>query len=202
MKLLVLLLFVPFITFAKSFVPNSFTANFEQSTILSTGKVSKTHGKISYQYPGHLRFEVTDPVQNLVIINPQKTWVVNFSTVKTEKDQANVSKTSNFPLIKFFDSVKDGLENSKLFRAKYEKNSVVLNFDSKAQEEMGIQSVTLNSKSNPSSIKELKDFESISINRPKSSKTTYKFSAFNSEPKLSSEEFDFKPNSNTKVIEN
>lgn len=203
MKYIALLLLLPSLSFAKAFIPDSFSANFVQTVKSSaTGKDNKTLGKVDYKYPGHLRFEVTDPVKSLVIINPDKTWNIQFSTVKTEKDQVNVSKTSDFPLIKFFDSVKNGLVNSKQFTTKYEKNDVVLTFDKSIQKEFGYESITLHSVSNAKDVKELKDFESITINRLKASPTKFTFSDFRENSNLKSDLFVFKPSANSKIIEN
>src|SRR5690606_37947537 len=123
------LVLLPTLSFAKNFVPSSFSANYEESVVsLVTGKEKKSFGKIDYKFPGHLRFEVTSPVPTLFVVNPKKSWLYQPSHVKGEKDQVTVQKSTNLPLIKFLDSVKDGLENSKLFKTSYGKNELTLTF--------------------------------------------------------------------------
>ncbi len=202
MKLLVLLLLLPALSFAKAFVPSSFSANFEETVKSVTGKEKKTFGKVEYKFPGHLRFEVTQPEKSLFVVNPKKTWFYQPAFVKGEKDQVTIQKSANLPLIKFFDSVKNGVDNSKLFTTKYEKNSVVLTFVKTIQKEMGVEGVTLNAKGDAKAVKELKDFESITLNRGKNSKSTIKLLDLNEDATFPPGNFEFTPSSNTKIIQN
>nr|MBA2405481.1 hypothetical protein [Bdellovibrionales bacterium] len=55
MKIFLLTLMFSGLTFAKGFVPGSFSANFEESIIsMATGKEKKSFGKIDYKFPGHI----------------------------------------------------------------------------------------------------------------------------------------------------
>lgn len=202
MKLFALLFLLPTLSFAKAFVPNSFSANFEETVKSVTGKEKKTYGKVDYKFPGHLRFEVTQPERSLFIVNPKKTWFYQPAFVKGEKDQVTIQKSANLPLIKFLDSVKNGVEDSKLFTTKYEKNAVVLTFVKTIQKEMGVEGVTLNAKGDAKAVKELKDFESITLNRGKDSKSTIKLLDLNEDASFPPGNFEFTPSSNTKVIQN
>lgn len=202
MKLLLILALLPTLSFAKGFVPNSFSANFEDTLHSVTGKEKKTSGKIDYKFPGHLRFEVISPVSTLYVINPKKSWLYQPAYIKGEKDQVVIQKTPNQPLIKFFDSIKNGISNSKLFTTKYEKNQAILTFNKTIQKDMGIEGVILHAAGDAKEVKELKDFQSITLNRGKNGKSILKLIDFNENVNFPSSNFEFTPSSNTKVITN
>lgn len=203
MKLLLLSLLIPTLSFAKSFVPDSFSANYEESVIsLVTGKEKKSFGKIDYKFPGNLRFEVTSPVPTLFVVNPQKSWLYQPSHVKGEKDQVTVQKSSNLPLIKFLDSVKDGIEGSKLFTTKYDKNDLVLTFVKTIRKEMGFVEVILHADKNAKEVKELKGFDKITLKHINGSKTNIKLIDLKENVSFPPGNFTFKPSANTKVITN
>lgn len=203
MKLLLLFsVLLPLQGFAKGFVPNSFSANYEEVLTSVTGKEKKSFGKIDYKFPGHLRFEVTNPVQSLFVVNQQKSWLYQPAFVKGEKDQVTIQKSTNLPIIKFLDSVKDGIEGSKLFTVKYEKNDAVLTFVKTIQKEMGFMGVTLHATKNPKEVKELKDFESFTLNHHNKQKSKIKLIDLKEDVSFPPGNFEFKPSANTKVITN
>ena len=202
MKLLFLILFPVLSSYAKSFVPASFSANYEESLTSATGRVKKSFGKVDYQYPGHLRFEVTSPVPSLFVVNPDKTWFYQPAFVEGEKDQVTIQRSSNLPLIKFLDSVKDGPTESKLFKTRYEKNEMILTFQKEAQKEMGLEEVILHSSSDAKNIKELKGFENLTLKHTNKNKTSIRLIDFKEQVNFSSQHFIFTPSANTKIISN
>jgi outer membrane lipoprotein carrier protein len=203
MKLFLILMLLPTLTFAKSFVPDSFSANYEESVIsLVTGKEKKSFGKIDYRFPGNLRFEVTSPVPTLFVVNPKKSWLYQPSHVKGEKDQVTVQKSSNLPLIKFLDSVKNGIENSKLFTTKYTKNELILTFVKTIQKDMGFIEVILHSAKDAKEVKELSGFDKITLKHINGSKTNIRLIDLKENVNFPPGNFDFTPSANTKVITN
>jgi outer membrane lipoprotein-sorting protein len=202
MKLLLCLLLVPALAVARGFVPGSFRANYEESLVSVTGKVKKSFGKVEYKFPGHLRFEVTSPVPSLFVVNPTKTWFYQPAFVKGEKDQVTVQRSANLPLIKFLDSVKDGIENSKLFTTTYQKNNLVLTFVKTIQKEMGFEEVILHAATDARQVKELKGFERITLKHINKNKTTIKLIDLKENVSFPPGNFEFAPSANTKVIEN
>ncbi len=200
-RFLCALLFFPVVAAAKGFVPSSFRANYEESLVSVTGKTKKSFGKIEYKFPSHLRFEVTSPVPSLVVVNPTKTWFYQPAFVKGEKDQVNVQRSANLPLIKFLDSVKDGIENSKLFNTTYQKNDLVLTFVKTIQKEMGFEEVILHASSDARSVKDLKGFERITLKHSNRNKTTIKLIDLKESVAFPQGNFEFTPSANTKVIE-
>lgn len=203
MKIVIFLfLLVPALAMAKGFVPSSFSANYEENLVSATGKKKKSFGKIDYKFPGHLRFEVTSPVPSLFVVNPQKTWFYQPAFVKGEKDQVTIQKSSNLPLIKFLDSVKNGLENSKLFTTKYIKNDIVLTFVKTIQKEMGFEEVILHGNKDAKEIKELSGFENITLKHINKNKTNIKLIDIKENVTFPPGNFEFTPSANTKVINN
>lgn len=199
---LVLICLLPFSSFAGKFVPSSFTANYEESLVSVTGKTKKSFGKIDYKFPGHLRFEVTSPTSSLFVVNPQKTWLYQPAFVKGEMDQVTVQKSSNLPLIKFLDSVKDGVENSKLFKSAFVNNDLILTFDKTIQKEMGFVEVILHANKDSREVKDLKGFENITLKHLNKNKTNIKLIDLKEEVSFPVGNFEFTPSANTKVITN
>jgi outer membrane lipoprotein-sorting protein len=202
MKLFLLLALFPLTSFAKSFVPSSFSANYEENFKSATGKEKKSFGKIDYKFPGHLRFEVTSPVPALFVVNPAKTWLYQPSAVKGEKDQVTIQKSTNLPIIKFLDSVKDGIETSKLFTTKYEKNDVTLTFVKTIQKEMGFVDVVLHAAKDAKEVKELAGFDNITLQHLNKTKSNIKLIDLKDNASFPPGNFEFKPSANTKVITN
>lgn len=202
MKLFLILALLPFHAFAKSFVPTSFSANYEETIkSLISKKEKKSFGKIDYKFPGHLRFEVTQPNPTLFVVNPQKSWLFQPAFAKGEKDQVTVQKSSNLPIIKFLDSVKDGIESSKLFTTKYAKNDVTLTFVKTIRKEMGFQEVVLHANKDAKEIKELGGFERITLTKIDGSKTNIRLIDIKENVSFPPGNFEYKPSANTKVIE-
>ena len=189
-------------TLAGKFVPSSFSANYEESLVSVTGKTKKSFGKIDYKFPGHLRFEVTSPTPSLFVVNPQKTWLYQPAFVKWEMDQVTVQKSSNLPFIKFLDSVKDGVENSKLFKSKFVKNDLILTFDKSIQKDMGFVEVILHANKDSTEVKDLKGFENITLKHLNKNTTNIKLIDLKEEVNFPSGNFEFTPSAHTKVITN
>jgi outer membrane lipoprotein-sorting protein len=199
---LLLICLLPFSSFAGKFVPSSFTANYEESLVSVTGKTKKSFGKIDYKFPGHLRFEVTSPTSSLFVVNPQKTWLYQPAFVKGEMDQVTVQKSSNLPLIKFLDSVKDGVENSKLFKSTFVNNDLILTFEKTVQKEMGFVEVILHANKDAKEVKDIKGFENITLKHLNKNKTNIKLIDLKEEVSFPAGNFEFTPSANTKVITN
>ena len=193
---------VPTLSFAKSFVPTSFSANYEETLKSMTGKEKKSYGKIDYKFPGHLRFEVTKPNPTLFVVNPQKSWLYQPAFVKGEKDQVTVQKSSNLPIIKFLDSVKDGVEDSKLFTTKYNKNELILTFVKTIQKEMGFSQVVLTAAKDAKTVKEIGGFEKITLTKSDGSKTNIRLMDIQENASFPPGNFEYKPSATTKVITN
>jgi outer membrane lipoprotein-sorting protein len=119
--------------------------------------------------------------------------------IKGEPDEVTVQKSSNLPLIKFLDSVKDGIENSKLFSAKYEKNDLTLTFVPTIRKEMGFEEVTLHATTDSKLISSISGFERITLKNVNKSKTSIKLIDLKENVSFSIDHFQFKPTPGTKI---
>jgi outer membrane lipoprotein-sorting protein len=201
MKFLIILLLCCSYSWSKNFIPQSFSANFEESIVsMATGKVKKSYGKIEYKFPGHVRFEITSPTPSLFVSNPQMSWYYLPPFVEGEEGQVTIQKTSKLPLTKFFDSLKNGLEGSKLFTYELLKKSLNLKFKKEVQKEMTLKEVIFHSNSDPKNITKMNDFEKITLIYVDGRKVDLKFTGFKEDVSLPLTLFEFTPPAKTKVI--
>jgi outer membrane lipoprotein-sorting protein len=149
---------------SKSFVPASFSANFEESyKSVASGKDKKSFGKIDYKYPGHIRFQKTDPDPSLFVSNPEKSWYYVPPFVDGEEGQVTIQKSSKLPLTKFLDSIKNGVNESKLFKPKYQGKELVLSFVKPVQKDVSLKEVILLANKDAKSVKDLSEFEKMTL---------------------------------------
>lgn len=204
MKLILCLcLLVSQAALSKTFVPASFTSNFEESFIsVATGKEKKSFGKIDYKYPGHIRFEKTSPDASTFTSNPQKSWYYVPPFVAGEEGQVTIQSSNKLPLTKFLDSIKDGLENSKLFTHKYGAKELTLIFNPATQKEFTLKEVVLHSTKDAKSSTKLTDFESMTLAYVDGRKVTLKFIDLKEDVTFAPNHFIFNVPAKTKTTNN
>ncbi len=190
------------VTFAKSFVPESFSTNFEESLIsVATGKEKKSFGKIDYKFPGNIFYEKTSLPVSILVSNSQTSWYYNPPFVKGEKGQVTIQKASKLPLTKFLDSIKNGLEGSKLFTLKYDGNMLTLTFTPAAQKEFTLKEVTLMATKEAKSIQTLGEFQKMSLLHEDGRKVVITFLDFKENAALTKDHFVFKVPEDTKITQ-
>lgn len=203
MYIIIFLILISSFSFAKNFVPSSFSANFEESiTSLATGKEKKSFGKIDYNYPGHIRFENISPDPSIFVSNPQTSWYYVPPFVEGEHGQVTIQKSSKLPLTKFLDSIKNGIENSKLFTFKYLKNELILSFVKTVQKEITLKEVVLTSSSDAKVAQSLKDFEKMSLIYTDGRKVNLKFIELKESVSFLPKHFEFSIPAKTKITNN
>ncbi len=148
MKIFFALLLVTFFcqVFAADFMPKAFKAEFDQSFVSVIKKKTVTnHGVLSYQYPGNIRLEITDPDEGLIYVsNPQKSWYYRPPFIPGEPGELSVSPQGNTLVAKFFDGLKNGLKSNRLYDVrdlgdrKYE-----LVFKKDAAKDAGVKKATI-----------------------------------------------------------
>lgn len=122
-----------------SFLPNAFTAHFEQSYISSlSGKKKTTKGFIKYKFPGNIRFETTSPDRVIFVSNPVKTWYYTAPFFDDMPGELTVKRTSSNALSRFFDALKQGMITNKLYTVKTGKKFKNLIFNKKQASEIGV----------------------------------------------------------------
>ncbi len=201
MKILILLLLASSASFAKSFVPSSFSANFEESILsMATGKEKKSFGKIDYKFPGNIRFEITSPNASTFVSNPQKSWYYVPPFVEGEQGQVTIQKSTKLPLTKFLDSIRNGLEGSKLFTYKYEGKDLVLTFVKTVQKELTLKEVTFHAVKEAKLVEKMSDFEKMTLVYADGRKVNLKFLELKEETSFPAKHFEFTAPAKTKVI--
>lgn len=202
MKFLFLIL-LPTLSFAKSFVPPSFSANFEESLIsAATGKEKKSFGKIDYKYPSHIRFEITSPDPSTFVSNPERSWYYKPPFIAGEEGQVTIQKSSKLPLTRFLDSIKDGIAGSKLFTAKYEGKSLILTFVKTVQKDMMLKSVTLMSTKEAKTVEKMGEFERMDLVYVDGRKVSLKFIDLKENTPFTPDHFKFTVPAKTKTTQN
>jgi outer membrane lipoprotein-sorting protein len=200
-KYILLSLLLSTISYANTFVPASFSANFEESIIsLATGKEKKSYGKIDYKYPGHVRFEILSPNPSTFVSNPDRSWYYVPPFVEGEQGQVTVQKSSKLPLTKFLDSIRNGLENSKLFTSKYSGKDLTLSFVKTVQKDLTLKEVILHSPQDAKKIQKLGDFERMTLIYVDGRKVNLKFLELKEDVGFPAKHFEFTPPAKTKVI--
>ena len=201
MKILFLLLLASSASFAKSFVPSSFSANFEESILsMATGKEKKSFGKIDYKFPGNIRFEITSPNASTFVSNPQKSWYYVPPFVEGEQGQVTIQKSTKLPLTKFLDSIRNGLEGSKLFTYKYNGKDLVLTFVKTVQKELTLKEVTFHAIKEAKLVEKMSEFEKMTLVYADGRKVNLKFLELKEETSFPAKHFEFAPPAKTKVI--
>ena len=201
MKILFLFLLASSATFAKSFVPGSFSANFEESILsMATGKEKKSFGKIDYKFPGNIRFERTSPNASTFVSNPQKSWYYVPPFVEGEQGQVTIQKSTKLPLTKFLDSIRNGLDGSKLFTYKYEGKNLVLTFVKTVQKELTLKEVTFHAIKEAKLVEKMSEFEKMTLVYADGRKVNLKFLELKEETSFPAKHFEFTPPAKTKVI--
>lgn len=183
------------------FIPLRFTSNYEEKIISASGKEKISRGHLSYQYPGHLKLEVRTPHKSLFVVNPQKTWLYQPAFIEGESDQVTIQKTTDLPLLKLFDSLREGIKKTSKVRPTREGKNLHFDFTSEGKKEFGLEKVILHG---PSSTKEvltsLKQVSSMTLIYSNKKNVDIKLSQFKEGVKFPADEFHFKPSPKTKVI--
>lgn len=201
MKIFFLSLILSSSALAKSFVPDSFTANFEESIVgLATGKEKKSYGKIDYKFPGHIRFEIISPNPSTFVSNPKMSWYYVPPFVDGEQGQVTIQKSSKLPLTKFLDSIKNGLEGSKLFTHKYSGKDLKLTFVKTVQKELTLKEVTFHGIKDAKEVKKMSEFEKMTLIYSDGRKVNLKFLELKEETNFPPRHFEFTVPAKTKII--
>jgi outer membrane lipoprotein-sorting protein len=196
----IFLFFTP--AWAKSFMPNSFSANYEETVASVTGKEKKTFGKIDYKYPGNIRLEVTSPDPTTFVANPNQSWFYTPPFVEGEQGQVTIQKSSKLPLTKFLDGIQSGIENSKLFKPSYQGKDLKLSFDPKVEKEMTLKEVILHAEKDAKNVQSLADFQRLTLIYADGRKVNLRFIELRENTSFASGHFTFQVPPKTKITNN
>lgn len=194
MKLISLLFFTLSLQVVHAeFLPQSFSANFEQEYIsILKGNTKKGKGSIDYKYPSNIRFETTTPSQIIFVSNGTKSWYYRAPFIEGEEGEVTESKAqdSSSVYIKFFDSLKNGLLANSLYDVKNAGDGMhVLKFKTKTAKEFGIKEATLTF--NSAKDKDFSELKKIDLLFPDGKKSTLRFVNLKVNPGLDAQKFNF-----------
>lgn len=158
-----LLLALSGIASAKSFLPASFSAQYENTWQSATGSTKKENGSIDYKFPGSVKLDVKSDPQATFVTNKNTSWYYQPAFNKEEQAQVTIQKGSAHPVIKFLDSLKDGVGNSKYFTSVENGNDLVLTFNATGLKEFSLKEVTLHGSKAFKEVASLKDIQSIDL---------------------------------------
>lgn len=182
---------------AKSFIPNKFSATFQQVYKSAlTGKEKRSQGSIDYSYPGSIKLETEKPEKLIYVSNNESTWYYTPPFIPGESGQVSIQQSSRDVLTKFLDLLRKGLKSNKYYSVKKNKTEYVISFKKNAQKDLGIKSATLIFSQKSSTFVNLKKIKMIQVDKKVK---TLELSKIDRSPKFSKDYFDFKIPKNTKV---
>lgn len=148
---------------AKSFLPASFSAQYENTWQSATGSTKKENGVIEYKFPGSVKLDVKSDPQATFVTNKNTSWYYQPAFNKEEQAQVTIQKGSAHPVIKFLDSLKDGVANSKFFTSSEKGQDLILAFNTVGEKEFNLKEVTLHGTKAFKDVSSLKDILSIDL---------------------------------------
>lgn len=196
-KILILSFLMTSLCYAKgSFIPQTFEAKFtKKEKALLSGKEIKSEGEIYYQYPSRIRLEFVGKDKSVFVSNPFKTFYYKPPIFEGVPGELTVNKSSSYPLSKFFDTLREGLDSNNLYKVKKKKKSLEITFSKKGIEELKIKSAQL-SFSNEVKFSQLSNLQ---IQLPDNKNLRFQFDSIKMNPKLDKNLFTFEPPKNTRI---
>lgn len=201
MKTLLLLVFLSVTARANDFLPNSFSADYEQSFLSSVnGKTKKSFGRVDYKFPKHIRFEAVSPDPSTFVANPRTSWFYTPPFIEGEEGTVVIQRSEDLVYTKFFDSLKNGAQSNKAYTVKFEKTNLILKFSPALQKDLQMDQVILTTKSGlAAEAKSLGQFKSLELFHSNGKRVTLKLLSFKVNPTLAADHFEFKIPAKTKV---
>jgi outer membrane lipoprotein carrier protein len=185
-------------TYAAAFIPESFSASFEQVYKSAlTGKEKRSKGTMDYKYPGNIKLMTSSPESLTYVSNESSTWYYTPAFIETEPGQVTIQDATKNELTKFLDILRKGLLTNKLYQvSKNKKNDYFLIFSKDIVKELGIAKAKLVFRDAKSEFKNLKVVE-MTLADKKEKKL--ELSKIIEGPNFSKNHFVFEVPKNTKV---
>jgi len=180
-----------------SFLPNSFSAKFEQvyKSALS-GKEKKSKGSLDYKYPGNIRFITKVPEEVVFVSNQTTTWYYTPPFIEGEPGELTIKESGKNVLSRFFDTLSVGLSSNRYYVVKGMERARKLKFKKNKVKEVGVKEAILRFKSN---VATFKDLISVDLTYADNKKVSLKLSNLKIGAKFKKKHFTFKAPKNTKV---
>lgn len=195
------LLFFTANTFASaksSFLPENFSAKFEQVYTSSlTKKEKKSYGVLDYKFPGNIRFEVEKPNNVLFVSNNKTNWIYRPPFVEGEPGELTIKKSEEIGLSGLLDTLNQGLMDNPQFKIDKKENRVKMIFTPSTSEKIGLKEGLLIFKQGSSLV--FGSIEEIEITYPDQKKVSFKLSQINPNAIFKMDHFNFVPPKNTNI---
>lgn len=197
---LLLTLFVA--TVEASFLPESFSADYEESFLSSVnGKEKKSFGRIDYKFPRHIRFEVVSPDPTTFVANPKTSWYYRPPFIEGEEGQVTIQKSDDMVLTKFLDALKNGAKTNAAYTVKTKANELTLVFSAPLQKDLQMSQAILVAAGDATKAASLGDFKELVLHYKSGKKVRMKFLSFRPGIGFPADHFNFRIPPKTKVIE-
>lgn len=180
------------------FLPATFTSKFEQVyTSTLKGKEKRGQGSIEYKYPSQIRFETSTPSTVIFTSNGVKSWYYRAPFIEGEQGEVTESsaKEGSTIYIKFFDSLKNGLNSNEYYTVK-KGEPATLQFSAKAAKDLGIKESVLNFKNR--GVQKFEELDSIELTFSDGKRSKLNFIDMKTNVSLNADRFNFTPPANTK----
>ncbi len=182
---------------AKSnFLPETFSAKFEQVYISSlTKKEKKSFGVLDYKFPGNIRFEVEKPNNIIFVSNNKTNWIYRPPFIEGEPGELTIKKSEEIGLSGLLDTLNQGLDDNPQFKIDKKENRVKMIFNPKTSEKIGLKEGLLIFKmGKPVGFDAVDEIE---ITYPDQKKVSFKLSQINGKVTFPVDHFNFTAPKNT-----
>lgn len=181
-----------------NFLPETFSAKFEQVYISSlTKKEKKSFGVLDYKFPGNIRFQVEKPNNIIFVSNNKTNWIYRPPFIEGEPGELTIKKSEEIGLSGLLDTLNQGLEDNPQFKIDKKDNRVKMIFAPKTSEKIGLKEGLLIFKAGKSVGFDAVD--EIEITYPDQKKVSFKLSQINPKVNFSGDHFNFTPPKNTNI---
>ena len=183
---------------AKQFLPSKFRIEFvkELKSILKKKKMSK--GVISYQYPGKIRIEQSEPFHTMYISNGEQAWLYSapFDSEK-EKGEVTLLNPRQMQLAKVFEQLRRGLKSNSVYEVTKKDRLFTLNFNEKSKQKYRVDFVQIQMGSARAT-----RFDQVEVLTIKTQNATekYKIAEVDLAPSFPSAHFNFRVTKGMKVM--
>ncbi len=197
-----LVVFITLNSFASDFLPKGFSANFIQKVISEiSGKERISQGLLEYQFPGKIKFEITQGGSSLFISNGQKSWYYTPPFIEGEKGNVVIQRSSSIFLSKFFDSLQQGLKDNKLYNIKKSPTTLEFIFHSNVADSIGLKKALFPIQGVDPKQLNLSKLKKMILTRSDNKEIVFELSEFKEKNQFPINHFLFTPPKNTTIQE-
>lgn len=182
-------------------MPNSFHMEFEQvheSLLKKKKKVTKV--SLDYKYPSKIVLKTG--LETIYTSNGSKSWYYTAPFIPTEQGEVVVQNKVELGLLKFFDSLKNGLTKNDYFDYELKGSELIFHFKEKGISELSLERAIFLTKEKKTADKlELSDFIQIKLMKANERAIVLNIKEIDTKRDFPNKHFIFSPPKNTKTIQ-